>query len=305
VTLICVPHSKSIKADIRTVSPGILATLTVSALLSIAIPVGCPPISSHPAVSSDREAFFQTGLEPADRASVIRVLDGDTIEVRLEDGAEKKVRLIGIDAPEMDDGRETVLFFAHMAKRFAFHHLYEKGVGLAYDRERTDDYGRTLAYVVMGNGTLFNELIIKQGFAHAFTKYPYRDDLKDRFRRAERYARRYKKGLWRKKPWPVVDASGARSQLGSVATVEFVCRDVVESGRYLYIRSEADFEVFIQEPFPVPIEELRALSGRSVAVTGFVEEFRGRVQVVWTLSAQLTAGTSGNIEGLTFSDGDD
>jgi micrococcal nuclease len=232
-------------------------------------------------------ASRDVAVKPADRCLVVRVYDGDTIEVRFPDGAEKKVRLIGIDSPEMDDERDEVLFFAHMARRFAFHHLFEKTVGLAYDRERTDDYGRALAYVLLPDGTLFNELIIREGFAHAFTRFPYRDDLKALFRKAQREARRGGRGLWRKKPWPVVGASDARGRLGSIATVAFVCRKVAEKGRYLYLESDGDFEVFVQEPFPLPLADLRALSGREVSITGLVEEFRGRVQVVLSLKSQI------------------
>lgn len=229
-------------------------------------------------------------VEPADRVRVTRVFDGDTVEVRYPDGAEAKVRLIGIDSPEMDDERETVLFFAHMAKRFAFHHLYEKTVGLAYDWERTDDYGRTLAYVVLEDGVLFNERIIGEGFAYAFTRYPYRDDLRARFLAAQKDAREGGRGLWRQDPWPVVGPGQARAHLGRVATVSFVCKSVVEKGRYVYLQpADGEFEVFIQPPSPVPDSELRALAGRSISVTGFVEEFRGRIQVVLSLRSQLVS----------------
>jgi micrococcal nuclease len=225
--------------------------------------------------------------ESQDKGIVTRVYDGDTIEVRLANGETIKVRLIGIDSPEMDDERETVLFFAHMAKRFAFYHLYDKEVRLAYDWERTDKYGRTLAYVVMEDGALFNELIIKEGFAHAFTKYPYREDMRSRFRKAEKEARRLNKGLWRKKLWPSIQATEARSRLGSIATVEFVCRDIAEQGRYLYLRSDGDFEVFVPAPPPLPAAELRSLVGRTVAVTGYIEEFKGRIQIAFVVPSQL------------------
>jgi endonuclease YncB( thermonuclease family) len=218
---------------------------------------------------------------------VIRVLDGDTIEVRLVNGKTCKVRLIGIDSPEMDDERETVLFFAHMAKRFAFYHLYDKDVRLTYDWERTDDYSRTLAYVFREDGTLFNEIIIKEGFAHAFTKYPYREDMRTRFRKAEKEARRLNKGLWRKKPWPSIQIAEAHSHLGRIVTVEFTCRDVAEEGRYFYLRSEGDFEVFIPKPPPLPAAELRSLVGRSITITGYIEEFKGRVQIALTVRSQF------------------
>lgn len=231
-----------------------------------------------------------SGPEEQDQGVVSRVYDGDTVDVRLASGETHKVRLIGIDSPEMDDEREAVLFFAHMAKRFAFYHLYDKEVRLTYDWERRDAYGRTLAYIALDDGTLFNELIIKAGFAHAFTKYPYRDDMRALFRKAEKQARRYKRGLWRKKPWPVIKAGDARTRLDSIATVEFVCRDIVEQGRYLYLRSDDDFEVFIPLPGPVPDAELRSLVGRPAAVTGYIEEYKGRIQIVLSLRSQLGQG---------------
>ncbi|MBN2206129.1 MAG: thermonuclease family protein, partial [Candidatus Aminicenantes bacterium] len=194
---------------------------------AVALVVGPTAACSSAGVGSGGAAG-DISVEPVDRVRVIRVFDGDTVEVRFADGAEKKVRLIGIDSPEMDDEREDVLFFAHMARRFAFHHLYDKTVGLAYDWERTDAYGRTLAYVVVEDGTLFNERIIREGFAYAFTRYPYRDDLKALFREAQREAQRSARGLWREEPWPVVGPADARSHLGRIATVSFVCKNIVE-----------------------------------------------------------------------------
>ena len=229
----------------------------------------------------------EPGSESQEKGIVTRVYDGDTIEVQPANGKTIKVRLIGIDSPEMDDERETVLFFAHMAKRFAFYHLYDKDVRLTYDWERTDDYGRTLAYVFREDGTLFNEIIIKEGFAHAFTKYPYREDMRTRFRKAEKEARRLNKGLWRKKPWPSIQIAEARSHLGRIVTVEFTCRDVAEEGRYFYLRSEGDFEVFIPKPPPLPAAELRSLVGRSITITGYIEEFKGRIQIAFVVPGQL------------------
>ena len=72
-------------------------------------------------------------LGDKDSAKVIHVIDGDTVRVRFSDGREGKVRLLGIDSPEMGDRRETVRIQAHMAKRFTFYHLYGEEVWLSYD----------------------------------------------------------------------------------------------------------------------------------------------------------------------------
>ena len=126
----------------------------------------------------------------SDSGLVVVVYDGDTVKVRFADGGERKVRLIGIDSPEMDDPREEVRFMAFMAKRFAFLNLFRRNVHLAYDWELEDKYGRLLAYLTTDDGALFNELILKEGFAFAYRKFPFRKDLMERFKAAATEARR-------------------------------------------------------------------------------------------------------------------
>lgn len=132
-----------------------------------------------------------------DSVRVIHVIDGDTVRVRFFDGREHKVRLLGIDSPEMNDLRETVRIQAHLAKRYAFFHLYRKDVHLAYDWDREDDFGRILAYVWLDQ-TLFNEKIISEGFAFAYRRHPYK--MQKQFIKLEDEARRKNRGLWGKIP---------------------------------------------------------------------------------------------------------
>jgi micrococcal nuclease len=103
---------------------------------------------------------------PDGRASVVRVIDGDTIVVQVG-GAEEHVRLIGIDTPETHKPGTPVECFgpeasAHMAE------LIPPGtsVRLERDRDTRDVYGRLLAYVYRDNDGLFLELAMaKDGFA--------------------------------------------------------------------------------------------------------------------------------------------
>ncbi len=57
-----------------------------------------------------------------------------------------------------------------------------------------DRYKRTLAYVFLGDGTFLNAEIIKQGYGHAYTRFPFK--YLDEFRRFEREARGQHRGLW-------------------------------------------------------------------------------------------------------------
>ena len=100
---------------------------------------------------------------------VERVVDGDTLVL---DGGER-VRLIGVDTPETVHPKKPVERFGKEASGFTQKLAEGKRVRLEYDAERTDRYGRTLAYVFLEDGRLLNLEIIEQGYGHAYTKYPF------------------------------------------------------------------------------------------------------------------------------------
>ena len=120
----------------------------------------------------------------------IRVIDGDTIVI---EGGEK-IRLIGVDTPELHHPKKPVQYYAKEAKKFTKSLVEEKDVQLEYDRQRKDKYGRTLAYVYLKDRTFLNIEIIKQGYGFAYTKFPFKYLIK--FKEYEKEAREQKKGLW-------------------------------------------------------------------------------------------------------------
>lgn len=135
--------------------------------------------------------WFRPAPQPeGDWRTVVRVVDGDTL---LLDGNER-VRLIGVDTPETVDRRRPVEYYGKEASAFLRRMAEGKRVRLAYDQQRKDGYGRTLAYVHLADGTLLNGEIIRQGYGHAYTRYPFR--YADEFRAYEREAREQRRGLW-------------------------------------------------------------------------------------------------------------
>ena len=126
--------------------------------------------------------------------SVLRVVDGDTLQVR-RGGRDVTVRLIGIDTPEVDwYGGEAGCFGAR-AGRFAMRLLDGRRVRLELDRERLDPYGRTLAYLYLPDGRMLNVVLVRRGIAQV-TIYPPNDRHEERLRRAEATARAEGAGLW-------------------------------------------------------------------------------------------------------------
>jgi len=125
---------------------------------------------------------------------VIRVIDGDTIVV----SPNERVRLIGVDSPETVHPNKAVQCFGKDAKEFTRSMVERRSIRLVLDeanaaRHHKDRYGRTLAYVYFDDGTMLNAELIRRGYAHAYTRFPFRHVVE--FRQLERSARSQVIGL--------------------------------------------------------------------------------------------------------------
>jgi len=133
--------------------------------------------------------------EPTVHVEVLKVVDGDTIDV-LYNGKKEAVRLIGIDTPEVYfvSDRKPGLLASKFVKG-----LVKKGdkVGLEFDVRLRDKYNRLLAYVWLKDGRMLNEVIVREGYAHVMTIPPTVRYVKV-FRAAFRKAVSEEKGLWSK-----------------------------------------------------------------------------------------------------------
>lgn len=138
---------------------------------------------------------------PTVEVVVVQVIDGDTLEVSLSqvlDGqlppnwySPVKVRLIGIDCPEMDTP------FGPKAKSFLTTLVGEKYLYLEFDVAYWDPYGRLLAYVYLDpeGYQMVNAILVALGFAEA-KAYPPNTRYKDLFEDLETVARAHGLGIW-------------------------------------------------------------------------------------------------------------
>ena len=158
-------------------------------------------LTSHPAVAS------------AVTAEVVRVIDGDTVEVRFENGTRETVRLLGVDTPEVrgdvspDEyegvpnttaGRACLRRHADAASAYARRVAAGETVRLGVDPEspRRDFYGRLLAYVYVRDGGEWRQLnyrLLARGHARL---YESRFAERERYAAAERRVRAAGRGLW-------------------------------------------------------------------------------------------------------------
>jgi micrococcal nuclease len=129
---------------------------------------------------------------------VAKVVDGDTIDLAVSDGHRPytRVRLWGVDTPEVGrDGRQQ-MYFGPEASAFTREAVLNRSVRIELSQERSrDKYGRLLAFVYLPDGDdTLNERLIATG--HGYADSRFRHEFKDRFRAAEERAARAKAGLW-------------------------------------------------------------------------------------------------------------
>jgi micrococcal nuclease len=140
-----------------------------------------------------REAAAPDG--PPGVGRVVRVVDGDTIQVDVG-GRREKVRYIGVDTPESVKPGTPVECFAKRASAFNKHLVAGERVRLVPDAEARDRYGRVLAYVYRTSDGLFvNGALVRRGYAHTLTIPPNVAHAVE-FRRLAARARRAGRGLW-------------------------------------------------------------------------------------------------------------
>jgi endonuclease YncB( thermonuclease family) len=126
---------------------------------------------------------------------VVRVIDGDTIEVdRVLDGR-ATLRYIGIDTPETVAPGQPVGCFGREASDRNKELVEGKTVFLEKDISETDRFGRLLRYVYLGDGRMVNELLLADGYAQVST-FPPDVKYQQRFLAAQQQARDAGRGLW-------------------------------------------------------------------------------------------------------------
>ncbi|VAX28313.1 hypothetical protein MNBD_NITROSPIRAE02-1481 [hydrothermal vent metagenome] len=234
---------------------------------------------------------------------VRKVIDGDTFVI--ENG--ERVRLIGIDTPETVDPRVAVAWFGKEASGKLKALIQGKKVCLKRDRDRTIErgkYNRLLRYAWV-NDTFINKELLLQGYAFAYTRYPFQY-LED-FRRYQEIARRKGVGLWnrerqlrweetKRKSFALSETCGrdgllcpgdARNFIGQQKTVRFLVRKAHDIGDRVFLNSENNYR--LAENFTVMIMKSRGSAaldpeklflGKVVDVRGEIKLYNGRAEII-------------------------
>ena len=201
---------------------------------------------------------------------VEKVFDGDT--VRLEDG--RKVRLLGINTPEVRHRNQGDEAGGATAKRWLSDKLVNQKVRLVGDIEQTDKYHRTLAHLFTESNEHINLQLVEKGLA-AVNIYPpnllYVDQLVVAGQRAETA----KLGIWRQTEYAVIPVqqlegnghSGWLRLRGKVSAIR-------SSRKYVYLAFSEDFQAKIEKKWLSLFPDINAYRGQTLEVRGWLNKNR-------------------------------
>jgi micrococcal nuclease len=165
------------------------ATRSFVAILASAAAVSCALLTTSPTVRA----------EPVSTTAVVlKVVDGDTIDIRDDNRGRLRVRLLGIDTPETKKPGFTVACWGTEATAFAKATMLGQRVALVTDptQNATDRYGRTLAYLVRADGWDYSVEAARAGTAQSYVYGGNPVSRYDAIESAETEAREAYRGLW-------------------------------------------------------------------------------------------------------------
>jgi len=201
------------KATVRSPITGVVEQIVVESASPSGITVrllfrrtDAPPQSSQTTTASEKidPRFKELPELPKDKGEVVyilRVLDGDTVEL-LYQGKAEKARLVGVDTPETKDPRKPVQCFGPEASQFTTTTLprgLEARITWNPVGDKRDKYSRLLVYLWVQLDDdepleLFNAALVRLGYARVYPFFKF--DRLQEFRNFEAEAVAEKAGLW-------------------------------------------------------------------------------------------------------------
>ncbi len=263
----------------------------------------------YPSPSKDKSLLSGCNFQ-----TVSKVVDGDTFDTH--DG--NRVRLIGIDTPEIADPRKPVQWFAREASKKLKEWIDKETVCLKGDIDKTqniDKYGRLLRYAWKypskkhasdKNAFFINAELIQQGYAFAYIRFPFQ--YPEDFKEYERNARKMNLGLWddkKQKIWEeeykknkalaetcrhdkTACPEDALKHIGKLMTIRFFVEKSHDSGKAVFLNSNINYkdaDNFTAVIFDKNRKNFQPYPadfywGRTVEVTGRIKKYKGRAEII-------------------------
>ena len=224
-------------------------------------------------------------------ARIATVVDGDT--VWLESG--EKVRLIGIDTPELSRDKRPAQPFAHAARQALSKVVANNSsVRLQYGVERTDRYGRSLAHLFSAEGDNIAAKLLTKGLAIAIA-IPPNTRLLACYRRLEARARGAGTGIWSHRDYQPVTAAAVRENergyrfvVGTVSKTE-----VRPTSVWLHLSRGFAVRIAGSDLNQFKGVDLAGLPGRNIQIRGWIYKRDGALRIRLRHAADFAVAGAG------------
>jgi len=182
-------------------------------------------------------------LSPPEVATVKWVYDGDT--VLLND--KRKIRLIGIDTPEVKHHKQKQQAYAAKAKE-ALRELLKKSnykINLRYGVERKDRYSRTLAHIFTPSGINIESWLLEKGFATTLV-FPPNVELADCYKKSEKLAQQQALGIWQLNDHELKDAASLSRKVKGRVRLKGKVKKVIRHKKSIIMELDSNSKSHIQ-----------------------------------------------------------
>ena len=225
-------------------------------------------------------------LDLLESTVIKRVIDGDTVKT-VDD---KTIRILGVDTPEINWDENTADYYGYKARDFTKEQLLNEKVYLEYDTEKSDDYGRTLAYIYLNDGQLFNNQLLENGYAHLMIVKP-NNKYEKKFKKTAKKAREKKVGIWNRlnqleEKIPMISWEKAEKYYGEEVIVKGEIVNTHKSEEVTYLNFAENYweiltiVIFNDDLNKFDYNPANFLKGKQIKVVGKVKKYEGSAEIV-------------------------
>lgn len=229
-------------------------------------------------------AAFGQSLIPGGVATVVDIVDGDTVLLDREIEGSNEVRLVGLQAPKLPLGRPNFPKWPFAdASRAALQALVQgRQVFLKFGGRRMDRYGRLLAHLYVDERTWVQGQMLQSGMARVYS-FPDNRAMVAEMLELEKAARKAKAGIWGDPFYQVRTPENLDRFIGTFQVIEGVVFDAAAVRGATYVNFEedwrSDFTLFIRKKVLALFDEAGInplmLKGKRLRVRGWLKKRNG------------------------------
>ena len=209
-------------------------------------------------------------------AVVKQVYDGDT--VKLTNG--KKVRLIGINTPEINYKTGNPEPYAKKAKYFLQQKVLKQKIGLRFGNDKKDRHGRFLAHIFLRDKINLQQALLKNGLAVNIA-IPPNLWQQDCYLNAEKEARRLRKGIWENHNQNIIDAQQIKSAQTGFQFVKGTVMEINEDKKTIWLKlsNKMSLRIFKKNLVYFNNMNIKRLKNKRIIARGWVNRYKKRYHI--------------------------